>query len=150
MNHNILSIINERGKPTVFISAVFNGNCNQIASQLMKDQSYKDRPDVVSDVFKTKLQQLVLNLRNGTYFNGNMVEYIFYSVTWKKGKIPIVNILAKLLNETDISFSQNPHIIMDLDGYIKFHCITNSIDLTKYIQYISKAEIKSVLQIYVN
>ena len=150
MNNIIESIIQETGRPTLFISAIANSNWDQISNQLMNNQSYNDRPDVVGQYFQQKLKDLILNLRNGTYYNGNRVEYIFYSVTWKKGKLPMVNILAKLLNETVISVSDNRQPVIDWDGYIKFDLITNSIDVSKYIQFLSKAEIKPKLKVYVD
>jgi hypothetical protein len=149
MNNNIESIINERGRPTVFITAIANSDWNQISNQLMKDQSCNDRPDVVGRCFQFKLKLLLRNLRNGTYFNGNIMEYVFFSITWRKGQLPVVHILAKLINENDISVSHHSQAIMDWDGYIKFLITNNSNDITKYIDFILKAEIKFV-QVYVN
>jgi hypothetical protein len=150
MNNNIESIIHERGRPSLFISAIANSNWNQISNELMNNQSFNDRPDVVGQCFQKKLKDLILNLRNGTYFNGNTVEYLFYSVTWKKGKLPIVNILAKLFNEAVISVSNNFQPIIDWDGYMKLHLITDSIDVSKHIEFISKAEIEPILKVYVD
>ena len=150
MNNNIESIINERGRPNVFITAIANSNWDQISNQLMNDQAYNDRPDVVGRCFQFKLRVLLRNLRNGTYFNGNIVEYVFFSITWRKRQLPIVNIMAKLLNETVISVSHSPQAIMDWDGYIKFQFIATSIDVSKYIKIISKAEFKPKLKVYVD
>jgi hypothetical protein len=151
MNNNIETIINERGRPNLLISANANGKWHQVANNLMKDQTYNNRPDVVGYVFFIKLKQLLRKLRDGTYFHGNIVEYVLYSITWKKGNLPMVNIIAKLLlNETVISISHHPQALMDWDGYIHIDFTTNSIDLTKFIDDMSKAEIKPVLQVYVD
>ena len=62
---NALSIVTEKGKPTMFITGTCNVNWPEIQSQLTKGQTAFDRPDVVMQVFRMRLAKFMHNLRNG-------------------------------------------------------------------------------------
>ena len=73
---NALSVVTEKGKPTLFITGTCNVNWPEIQSQLIKGQTAFDRPDVVMQVFRCRLAKFIHNLRNG---NANyLIELIFY------------------------------------------------------------------------
>ena len=62
---NALSVVTEKGKPTMFITGTCNVNWPEIQSQLAIGQTAFDRPDVVVQVFRTRLAKFMHNLRNG-------------------------------------------------------------------------------------
>ena len=62
---NALSIVTEKGKPTMFITGTCNVNWPEIQSQLTKGQTAFDRPDVVMQVFRMRLAKFMHNLRDG-------------------------------------------------------------------------------------
>jgi hypothetical protein len=70
---NALSVVTEKGKPTLFITGTCNVNWPEIQSQLLKGQTAFDRPDVVMQVFRCRLAKFIHNLRHGKM---DFIEFI--------------------------------------------------------------------------
>ncbi len=68
--------MSEFGCPHLFITLTCNPKWPETISQLLDNQTAFDRPDVKAVVFKSRLDQLKMNLRNGNYFDGRE-QFIF-------------------------------------------------------------------------
>jgi len=66
---NALILVSEFGCPHVFITLTCNPKCPEIVSQLLLGQTAFDCPDVTVAVFKSRLDQMKTNIRNGKYFD---------------------------------------------------------------------------------
>jgi hypothetical protein len=76
---NALSVVTEKGKPTLFITGTCNVNWPEIQSQLIKGQTAFDRPDVVMQVFRCRLAKFIHNLRNGkANYLSELILYLTY------------------------------------------------------------------------
>jgi hypothetical protein len=62
---NALVLVSEYGCPHLFITLTCNAKWPEILSQLVHGQTSFDRPDVTAAVFKSRLDQFKMNLRNG-------------------------------------------------------------------------------------
>ncbi len=62
---NALYLVSEYGCPHVFLTLTCNQEWSEIQSQLIYGQTAFDRPDVTVLVFKSILDKLKTNIRNG-------------------------------------------------------------------------------------
>jgi hypothetical protein len=67
---NALILVSEFGCPHVFLTLTCNPKWPEIVSQLLDGQTAFDLPEVTVEVFKSRLDQMKMNIRNGKYFDG--------------------------------------------------------------------------------
>ena len=89
-----MAIAREFNKPDFFITMTCNPNWTEIKKELMEGQTPQDRPDLVSRVFKLKLDQLMNDLLAGELF-GKVVAYMNVIEFQKRG-LPHCHILIIL------------------------------------------------------
>jgi len=71
-------------------------------SQLLDGQTAFDRPEVTAAVFKSRLDQMKMNIRNGKYFNGREVIYTFHVIEYQYCGLPHAHLVIRLDNAHDI------------------------------------------------
>nr|CAD1836025.1 unnamed protein product [Ananas comosus var. bracteatus] len=73
-----IAICKHHGHPDLFITFTCNAQWLEIHSALQQipGQKPEDRPDIVSRVFKLKLEVLMSDLKNGKYFGKSVAEQI--------------------------------------------------------------------------
>ena len=71
---NALILVSEFGCPHIFLlTLTCNPKWPEILSQLLNGQTAFDRPDVTAAVFKSRLDQMKMNIRHGKYFDGREI-----------------------------------------------------------------------------
>jgi hypothetical protein len=75
-------------------------------SQLLDGQTAFDRPEVTAVVFKSRLDQMKMNIRNGKYFDGCEVIYTFHVIEYQYRGLPHAHLVVRLDNAHDID---DPH-----------------------------------------
>ena len=93
-----LAIVSEMGPPTLFITVTTDTRWKEITEMLLEGQTAFDRPDIVCQVFKARLQALIHNLKQGKYFNGGKVQYIMYVIEYQHRGLPHAHIVVRLDN----------------------------------------------------
>jgi hypothetical protein len=68
---NALVLVPKFGCPHVIITLTRNPKWPEIVSQLLDGQTAFDCPDVTAAVFKSRLDQMKMNIWNGKYFDGH-------------------------------------------------------------------------------
>lgn len=66
--HNALTLVRNLGKPTFFVTATVNKEWNEIVDSVLPEQTWADRPDIVTRVFNIKRKALVQWLKTGAAF----------------------------------------------------------------------------------
>jgi len=77
---NALILVSEFGCPHVFLTLTCNPKWPEIMSQLLDGQTAFDRPEVTAAVFKSRLDLMKMNIRNGKYFDGRELIYTFHVI----------------------------------------------------------------------
>jgi hypothetical protein len=85
---NALVLVLEYGCPHLFLTLTCNPNWPEIVSQLLDNQIAFDRSDATAAVFKSRLDQLKMNLRNGKYFDGCELMYLFHVIEYQYCSLP--------------------------------------------------------------
>ncbi len=85
---NALVLVSEFGYPHVFLTLPCNLKWPKIVSQLLDGQTAFDRPDVTVAVFKSRLDQMKMNIRNGKYFDGCEPIYTFHVIDYQYCSLP--------------------------------------------------------------
>ncbi len=68
-------------------------------SQLLDGQTAFDRPKVTATVFKSRLDQMKMNIRNGRYFDGRDIIYTFHVIEYQyRGLPPHAHLVVRLDN----------------------------------------------------
>ena len=89
-----IAILCQFGKPDFFITYTCNPHWKEITDELLDCQSASDHPDIISRVFKLKLQSLLKDLYYGSLpILGKMVALI-YVIEWQKRGPPHAHILT--------------------------------------------------------
>jgi hypothetical protein len=65
---NTLMLVSEWGCPYVFLPLTCNPKWPEIQSQLLDGQTAFNHPDVTAPVYKSRLDVLKTNIKNGKYF----------------------------------------------------------------------------------
>ena len=65
--HNVLCIVSEYDRPSVFITVTCNPTWPEIQEMLFSRQTAFDRPNITCKVFKARLSNLLHNIRSGKY-----------------------------------------------------------------------------------
>ncbi|XP_057415906.1 uncharacterized protein LOC130710596 [Lotus japonicus] len=97
--YDAMAICHKLGYPDLFITFTCNQNWVEINRFLTKKRLRpEDRPDVVTRVFKIKLQQLMEELKSGTLF-GDVIAVV-YTIEFQKRGLPHAHILLFLRNKS--------------------------------------------------
>jgi len=75
-----LAIVQNYGKPDIFIKVTFNPYWKEIANELLPGQKPEDRPDIIVDVFNMKLKEIMKDIVHNTVFgkvtaNMDVIEF---------------------------------------------------------------------------
>ena len=89
-----MAIVRYCGKPDLFITMTCNPLWPDITIELLPGQTAQDRPELVSRVFKLKLNELLTDLTKRNFF-GRTVAFI-YVVEFQKRGLPHAHILIIL------------------------------------------------------
>jgi hypothetical protein len=84
--HDAMAICRQLGMPDLFITFTCNPQWQEIYQMLLPEQKPEDRPDVVTRVFKIKLDKLLQDIKNNNHF-GEVVackfnSYIFHNCSF--------------------------------------------------------------------
>jgi hypothetical protein len=99
---NALILVSEFGCPHVFLTLTCNPKWPEIMSQLLDGQTAFDRPEVTAAVFKSSLDQMKMNIRNGKYFDGRELIYTFNVIEYQYRGLPHAHLGVCLDNAHDI------------------------------------------------
>jgi hypothetical protein len=105
-----MAIVRYCGKPDLFITMTCNPLWPEITAELLPGDTAQDRPELVSRVFKVKLNELLDDLRKRNVF-GRTVAFI-YVVEFQKRGLPHAHILI-ILHSTD-----KPRTPADIDSMV--------------------------------
>jgi hypothetical protein len=114
---NALVLVFEFGCLHVFITLTCNPKWPEIVSQLLDGQTAFDRPDVTSAVFKSRLDQMKMNIRNGKYFDGHEPTYSFHVIKYQYCGLPHAHLVAQLDDAYDIDDPNHENLI----NFVKRH-----------------------------
>ena len=117
--HITWALVSEFGCPHVFITLTCNPIWPKIISRLLDKQTAFDHPDVTAVVFKSRLDQLEMNLRNGKYFDGHELIYSFHVIEYQYCDLPHAHLVARLKDAPDISDQNNKDLINFVDSHFK-------------------------------
>ncbi len=73
---NALVLVSEFGCPHVLLILTCNPKWSEMVSQLLDGQTAIDCPDVTAAVFKSRLDQMKMNIQNGKYFDSCEPTYM--------------------------------------------------------------------------
>jgi hypothetical protein len=93
---NSLVLVSEFGCPHVFLTLTCNPKRPEIVSQLLDGQTAFDRPDVTAAVFKSRLDQMKMNIWKGKYFDGCEPTYMFHMIEYQYRGLPHAHLVARL------------------------------------------------------
>ncbi len=116
---NALILVSEFGCPHVLFTLTCNPKWPEIMSQLLDGQTAFDRPEVTAAVFKPRLDQMKMNIRNGKYFDGRELIYTFHVVEYQYHGLPHAHLVVHLDNAHDID---NPNC-KDLIYFVNRHFV---------------------------
>ncbi len=88
-------------------------------SQLLDGQTAFDRPEVTAAVFKSRLDQMKMNIRNGKYFDGPELIYTFHVIEYQYRGLSHAHLVVGLDNAHDID---NPNR-KDLIYFVNRHFV---------------------------
>ena len=122
---NALILVSEFGCPHVFITLTCNPKWPEIVSQLLPGQTAFDRPDVTAAVFKSRLDLMKMNLRNGKYFDGCELTYHFHVIEYQYRGLPHAHLVARFEEAYDIDdpnranllYFVNKHFIAEMPRF---------------------------------
>ncbi len=99
---NALVLVSEFGCLHVFITLTCNPRWPEMISQLLDGQTAFDQPDVTAAVFKSRLDQMKMNIRNGKYFDAHEPTYLFHMIEYQYRGLPHAHLVAQLDDANDI------------------------------------------------
>ena len=105
-----MAIVRSCGKPDLFITMTCNANWPEITAELLPGQTAQDRPELVSRVFKLKLNELLDDLIKKKVF-GRTVASV-YVIEYQKRGLPHAHILIILASE------HKPRTQADIDSIV--------------------------------
>ncbi len=108
---NAMVLVSEFGCLHVFITLTCNSKWPEIVSQLLDGQTAFDCPDVTVAVFKSRLDQMKMNIRNGKYFDGHKPAYLFHVIEYQYCGFPHAHLVAQLEDANDIDDPNPEHLI---------------------------------------
>ena len=99
---NALVLVSAFGCPHVFLTLTCNPKWPEIVSQLLDGQTAFDCPEVTATVFKSRLDQMKMNIRNGKYLDGCDIIYTFHVIEYQYWGLPHAHLVVHLDNAHDI------------------------------------------------
>jgi hypothetical protein len=108
---NGLVLVSEFGCPHVFLTLTCNPKSPEKVSQLLDGQTAFDRPDVTVAVFKSRLDQMKMNIRNRKYFDGREPTYTFHVIEYQYRSLPHAHLVAQLDDANDIDDPNHEDLI---------------------------------------
>ncbi|XP_047144014.2 uncharacterized protein LOC105848225 [Hydra vulgaris] len=100
-----MAIIKKYGKPDIFITFTCNPKWREITENLYPGQNANDRPDLVTRVFKLKLNNLLNDIfKHGVF--GKVVTHV-QVIEFQKRGLPHAHILLHLANDDKLETSQD-------------------------------------------
>jgi hypothetical protein len=114
---NTLVLVSEYGCPHLFLTLTCNPKWLETVSQLLDNQTVFDRPDVTAVVFKSRLDQLKMNIRNGKYFDGRELIYSFHVIEYQYRGSPHSHLVACLKDTPDITDQNHEDLINFVDRH---------------------------------
>ncbi len=109
--------MSEFGCPHLFITLTCKPKWPKIVSQLLENQTAFDCPDVTAVVFKSRLDQLKMNLRNGKYIDGHELIYSFHVIEYQYHDLPHAHLVAHLKEASDITDQNHEDLINFVDSH---------------------------------
>jgi hypothetical protein len=94
LTKNALALVSEFGCLHVFITLTCNPKWPEMVSQLLDGQTAIDCRDVTAAVFKSRLDQMKMNIRNGIYFHGHEPTYMFHMIEYLYRGLPHAHLVA--------------------------------------------------------
>ncbi len=85
--------------------------------QLWDNQTAFDCPDVTAVVFKSRLDQLKMNLRNGKYSDGHELTYSFHVIEYQYSRLPHAHLVARLKDAPDTTDQNQEDLINLVDSH---------------------------------
>jgi hypothetical protein len=91
-------------------------------SQLLNGQTAFDRPEVTAAVFKSRLDLMKMNIRNGKYFDGREIIYRFRVIEYQYRGLPHAHLVVHLddahdiddPNREDLIYFVNRHFVAEM------------------------------------
>ena len=114
---NALILVSEFGCPHVFITLTCNPKWPEIVSQLLHGQTAFDRPDVTTTVFKSRLDIMKMNIRNGKYFDGCELSYNFHVIEYQYRGLPHAHLVARFEGAYDIDDPNRANLLMFINKH---------------------------------
>ncbi|XP_049394611.1 uncharacterized protein LOC125858871 [Solanum stenotomum] len=94
---DVIALVQQFGKPDLFITITCNPSWPEIKEHLSSSDEVQNRPDLISRVFRAKVEELKTDILKGNIF-GKVVAYM-YTVEFQKRGLPHAHILIILSNE---------------------------------------------------
>ena len=95
-----MAIVNEKGKPDIFLTMTCNPNWPEIQENLLAGQQASDRPDLVARVFHLKKNRLIVLIVKDKIF-GEVASYV-YVIEFQKRGLPHMHLLITLARDYKI------------------------------------------------
>ena len=89
-----MAIINNKGKPDIFLTMTCNPKWPEIQENLLPGQQASDRPDIVARVFHLKKERLLDMIVKRNFF-GEVAAYV-YVIEFQKRGLPHMHLLVTL------------------------------------------------------
>jgi hypothetical protein len=103
----------------------------EIQSQLLDGQTAFDCPDVTAPVFKSWLDVMMTNIRNGKYFRGQEVTYTFHVVEYQYRGLPHAHVVICLKDAYDIDADNRDDLISFGNQHFWLRCHGLKVRTTK-------------------
>ena len=112
------SVAHVYGQGSLFITFTCNPKWEEISAALLPGQSWEDRADVVNRVFRLKLQALLNDLRQGTFFKDKAggpwkARYVMHVIEFQKRGKPHAHIVMRFVGD-DMDMPKAPAAVDDL------------------------------------
>src|SRR5437667_9124161 len=95
-----MAIVRNFGKPDLFVTVTCNPNWPEITTELLPNQTPADRPDLISRIFKLKLNSITNDLFKNEIL-GRVITY-FYVIEFQKRGLPHAYILMILASNNKL------------------------------------------------
>ncbi|XP_075099375.1 uncharacterized protein LOC107802678 [Nicotiana tabacum] len=94
---DVISLVQQFGKPDLFITMTCNPSWPEIKEHLLPTDEAQNRPDLISRVFKVKIEELKTDILKRNIFG--KVAAFMYTIEFQKRGLPHAHFLIILTNE---------------------------------------------------
>ena len=127
-----LAVLARCGRPSYFITMTCNPNWPEIKEALLPGQQWRDRHGLVDRVFQMKKDDMIEQLRRGTFFhdadgNRQPATSILWVIEYQKRGLPHVHIAVRVLGE-------QPNNAATLDRHVSANLPVNDEWLNQMVQ----------------